>query len=137
MCDAMQAKQLEGKANVPEVVYATDPDAEEGERKVGELVCVRCHNPITSHAARVEVNGRFEHEATNPYGFHFRLGCFATAPGSYPHAERSSFYSWFPGFTWQRCLCGLCNTHLGWLFERGSERFFGLVLDRLRDEPAS
>jgi len=32
---------------------------------------------------------------------------------------------------WQIADCGACGVHLGWSFTGASERFYGLILDRL------
>lgn len=100
----------------------------------GHLVCVRCHHRITTRAARTEVGGGHEHRRSNPAGFHFRIGCFSAAPGCVPRGEISSHFTWFPGYSWQATICGLCEVHNGWAF-RGGDHFYALILDLLRDEP--
>ncbi len=129
--------RADGPASGPVVVDSTKRADSELDKKTGNLVCVRCHHRITSYDRATEVRGRFEHEATNPHGFHFRLGCFVDAAGAVVRGQSSTFYSWFPGYSWRVSDCGLCDTHIGWLFERAGGQFFALVLDRLRDEAES
>jgi len=101
------------------------------------LVCVRCHHPITDQGSRIEVAGSFEHHGANPHGFRFRFGSFSAAPGCVPTGEPSTFYSWFPGYSWQVASCALCSVHVGWLFRSADGHFYGLILDALREEPSS
>ncbi|MBT8495339.1 MAG: hypothetical protein KJO07_19990 [Deltaproteobacteria bacterium] len=98
-----------------------------------KLICVRCHHPITSHNARIEVAGRHEHRRSNPHGYHFRVGCFAEAPGCKLRGQESSHFSWFPGNAWQVTVCGLCEAHNGWRFTGEAGEFYALVLDQLRE----
>ena len=76
------------------------------------------------------------HEFMNPSGIRFAVACFSSAPGCMPVGERSTVWTWFPGFAWQIELCRRCAAHLGWSFhpaggEPGALPFYGLVRDRL------
>lgn len=107
-----------------------DRDAPEGQ---GALVCGFCRALVTSRASAIEMSGSHVHSFVNPHGVEFRIGCFADAPGCLGRGEESSYWTWFPGFTWQIALCGHCSEHLGWLFRSPDARFYGLILDRLAE----
>ena len=96
--------------------------------------CGRCAAAITSQRHRIAVHGSHEHRFVNPAGFLFHIGCFAEAIGCAIVGPSSLEYPWFPGYAWRFALCGQCGRHLGWHFRSdGSEGFFGLILDRMRD----
>ena len=105
------------------------------------LLCVLCGHGVTTASARTARGGRQAHTFTNPHGFVFHIGCFATAPGCRATGEPTTEFTWFPGFAWQIAVCGGCGEHLGWLFRSASaeEAFSGLILDRLveRDGPGA
>ena len=105
------------------------PAQDEGEGRV--LACAVCRQKITTTAARISVGGAHEHSFANPHGFRFHIGCFARVVGCVPVGEPSSYWSWFPAYTWQIEDCGSCAGHLGWLFRTDDHRFHGLILDRL------
>ena len=54
----------------------------------------------------------------------------AEAAGCSEVSDPSSYWSWFPGCSWQVSLCRRCSAHLGWRFS-GAARFYGLIVDRL------
>jgi Yippee zinc-binding/DNA-binding /Mis18, centromere assembly len=108
---------------------ASRPLAEDGGGEV--LACAGCLRPVTTSAARIEVAGAHEHTFANAAGFQFRIGCFARAIGCATVGEPSTYWTWFPGCSWQIEQCSSCGEHLGWLFRSASEAFHGLVLDRL------
>ena len=122
---------LKGQPTTPVGAPRTTPlrAEEEGEGKV--LACAICRQRITTIAARIEVGGAHEHTFVNPHGFRFHIGCFARAVGCVPVGESSSYWTWFPGYTWQIEQCSSCGEHLGWLFRTDDHRFHGLILDRL------
>jgi hypothetical protein len=113
----------------PTVVSRTG--AGEGAGRV--LVCAKCGHRVTNDGERIEVNDRHEHDAMNPHGFAYHFGCFAHAPGVTARGEQSGHWSWFSGYRWQTAYCGGCAHHLGWLFLTNSDRFYGLILDRITD----
>lgn len=86
---------------------------------------------MTTTAARIEVDGAHEHTFANPAGFQFRIGCFSRATGCGTVGEPSTYWSWFPGHSWQVEHCTACGEHLGWLFRADLQGFHGLILDRL------
>jgi hypothetical protein len=76
------------------------------------------------------MSGSHEHTFANAHGIVFRIGCFAEA-SCVAAGESSTFWTWFPGYSWQVDYCRHCGEHLGWLFRAAEHRFHGLVLDRL------
>jgi hypothetical protein len=99
------------------------------------LICAACSHPITTTGARIEMLGMHVHECVNPHGHHFRIGCFAAAPGALPVSNSSAEWSWFPGYRWQVVACASCREHVGWLYTRAEDaRFHGLILDALVEE---
>ena len=112
--------------------HASSPSDSEQEPD-DKLLCIRCHHPITSPKARIEVGGRHQHRRSNPHGYHFRVGCFSEAPGCKTRGQPSSHFSWFPGNSWQVTICGSCEVHNGWRFVGDAGLFFALILDQLRE----
>jgi hypothetical protein len=102
-------------------------DAARGER----LCCKACGHAITHAAAKTNINGQHLHARVNPAGVLFAFGAFRAAPGAFTYGDRTSAYSWFPGYTWQLTVCGRCEGHLGWYFTGDGPEFFGLVLEKL------
>ena len=84
---------------------------------------------MTGEDARTSVEGAHIHTRTNPSGFRFTFGCFATSTCLVSDSRFAEF-SWFPGFEWRFAHCAGCGTHLGWRFE-GKGVFDALVLERL------
>lgn len=100
--------------------------------KEGFLFCAACSHVIGHIQDRIEVDGSFQHTCTNPYGFVHRFGCHSDAPGCAISGDGHSADSWFQGFLWRLAVCGNCDTHMGWLFEKGEKHFYGLILDRIQ-----
>ena len=112
--------------------------ADEEETSAGDplrLLCAACRHPITTRGDRIEVGGRHEHHVVNQHGYAFHLGCFAAAPGAIGAGPATDEWTWFQGFTWQLAHCRGCARHLGWLYRAPSQTFWGLILDRLVEEP--
>jgi len=97
------------------------------------IVCRNCGNRITTPERILTVNGEHMHSFTNPEGYTYDIGCFSAAEGCYVYGEPALEYTWFNGFKWSFSVCSTCLIHLGWHYERGEERFFGLILDLLAD----
>lgn len=100
--------------------------------KEGFLFCAACSHVIGHVEDRIEVNGSFLHTCTNPYGFVHHFGCHREAHGCDISGEHHAADSWFQGYSWRLASCGNCNTHMGWLFEKSGEHFYGLILDRIQ-----
>ncbi len=97
------------------------------------LVCAACGRPVTRTSARIAVDGSHEHERENPHGLRFRFGCFALAFGCVSVGQPTTEFTWFPPHAWLVSLCAGCGEHLGWLFVAADSRFYGLIVDRLRE----
>jgi hypothetical protein len=98
-----------------------------------ELRCAACGHPVTRSAERIAVNGEHRHVCVNPHGIAYDIGCFRSAPGVRAEGSPTTGFTWFEGWAWQVGWCRSCGAHLGWWFSRGSERFAGLVVRRLRE----
>ena len=110
-------------------------DRDEAQRK-DFLRCAACHYPVAHKTDRIAVNEKHQHVFANPHGYIYRIGCFSRAPGCLAIGEESTEFAWFPGYTWQVVLCGHCLTLLGWSFRARESLFFGLILDKLTEEPS-
>ncbi len=110
---------------------AEKPKAEDDEGSDEILACASCRHPITSGAARIQVGNAHAHTFVNPHGLEFRIGCFGLASGLLRIGDPETFWTWFPGHTWQVEVCASCREHLGWEFRSSDHRFHGLILDRL------
>ena len=116
-----------------QVTTRTHEQAEEDHR----IFCANCRNPVTHRDQRIAVSGNHAHTCRNPHGFVFCIGCFREAPGCTAEAAATAEHSWFAGYQWSIVYCGQCDWHLGWQFSASADRFYGLILDRLVDTPAS
>lgn len=132
--DAMNAMAETGGDVVEETIDPKLADiVDDAQRpKDGFVFCSACSHVIGHIQDRIEVQGAHEHTCTNPYGFVHRFGCHRDAPGCAVSGESQAADSWFAGFRWQLASCGRCDTHMGWLFGRGGEHFYGLILDRIQ-----
>jgi len=106
-------------------------EADQAERERGAILCRACGLRITEEAYRIAVLDRHEHTFVNPGGFDYTIGCFALAPGCVEIGSPETYFSWFPGYSWQIVECGACRHHLGWRFRCAGDSFHGLILDRL------
>jgi len=98
------------------------------------ILCRQCAQVITSRHEKMSVNGSHRHTFANPHGIVFEIGCFRTVTGCGYAGSPSDEFSWFPGYRWRIVVCGMCLTHLGWLFmSAGGNTFHGLILDRLAE----
>lgn len=108
-----------------------DPKEQETEDSY-YLLCRHCLQIISTPAERIEVQGSHKHTFANPQGIIYEIGCFKNATGCGYTGIPTDGYTWFRGFRWRVALCGLCLTHLGWLFmSTASSSFNGLILNRL------
>ncbi len=82
--------------------------------------------------SRRELDGRHLHHRTNPGGFEFEFGIFATAPGCSLIGGVVEQDSWFRGHFWEIAVCAGCAEHLGWRFlSRESDSAYGLIVAKL------
>jgi len=117
----------------PEPVRLSESDDQRAEDSGRVLACAFCRRPITRTESRIEVGGAHAHTFANPEGMSFRVGCFAHATGLALIGPRSTYFTWFPGYSWQVALCASCHEQLGWLYRSADASFHGLILDRLRE----
>ena len=111
---------------------AEEPAPEEEEY----ILCRQCRQAITRPADRIVVQGSHQHTFANPHGIVFEIGCFSKVIGCGYAGAASDEFTWFAGYSWRVCFCGMCLTHLGWIFSsKGGNNFHGLILDKLI-EPA-
>ncbi len=127
--------QKEGAA--ADLAIARAPAATDEAGAAPWLRCAACRAAVTRASERVTVGGAHAHERTNAGGWTYRFGCFASAPGCASVGVPSKQDTWFTGWFWHVQECAACHEHLGWLFFRdpGGASFYGLILDRLVEEP--
>ena len=95
------------------------------------IICAACNAIITAPEEGISLSGSHDYWFTNPAGFRFHVGCFARAPGCCGLGESTHENSWFTGYAWVVAVCSKCGLHLGWKFSGRSDRFYGLILNRL------
>ena len=96
------------------------------------ILCRQCHQVVTTNDDRMAMEGSHRHTFANPHGIVFEIGCFKSIIGCGYAGPLSDEFTWFKGYGWRIAVCGMCLTHLGWLFVSGSgNSFHGLILDRL------
>jgi hypothetical protein len=113
-------------------VVSAESHSKEATDTGNHLLCRQCLQVITHASEQIAVAGSHQHTFANPHGIVFEIGCFRTAEGCGYVGPPTDEFSWFNGFMWRVAVCSACLTHLGWLFtSSGSNRFTGLILDRL------
>ncbi|TAL31646.1 MAG: hypothetical protein EPN93_17780 [Spirochaetes bacterium] len=112
-----------------EIEILTLKETRTGKKKT--LICKFCGHEITSRAESLEMGGNHTHSFMNPAGIRFRIGCFTRAKGCVVAGEATDEHTWFPGYSWQFALCGLCAAHMGWFYGSAGHGFFGLILENL------
>jgi hypothetical protein len=96
------------------------------------ILCRQCTQLITSSDERISVDGSHEHTFANPHGVVFDIACFRSVTGCGYAGPPSEEFTWFKGFRWRIAVCGMCLTHLGWLFQSDSGySFHGLIRNRI------
>lgn len=99
--------------------------------------CRRCLQGVTRPSDRIVRNGAHRHAFANPVGIVFDIGCFRSVQGCGYAGSPTSEFTWFSGYRWRVVYCGMCLSHLGWVFDAtGLERFHALILNRLADPDA-
>ena len=100
------------------------------------IVCRQCRQAITRPAERISIQGSHQHTFANPHGIVFEIGCFKDVTGCGYAGAATDEFSWFAGYSWRICFCGMCLTHLGWIFSsQAGDIFHALILDRI-SQPA-
>ncbi len=123
-------KRLDDR-QIEEIIKHSDRDETEEEDQKSFILCKNCNNVITTAESKITMNGSHTHVFKNPRGIVFEIGCFRKAEGCVDTGTPTQEYTWFPGFTWCFSLCSNCLIHLGWLYQSGSEQFYGLILENL------
>ncbi len=100
-------------------------------RRQKRLICKTCSCHITSAEHRTVIDQSHRHTFFNPSGAVFEIGCFRQAYSCNPVGRPSSEFSWFASMVWTPVVCSECLSHLGWVFEGNSRRFYGLILKQL------
>ena len=123
------AKKQGGDA--PEIL-AEDETKEKESDNENYILCRQCHQVITTPADRITVHGAHQHSFANPQGIIYEIGCFRSVQGCGYAGPATDEFTWFKGFSWRVAYCGMCLTHLGWLFiSAGGGSFNGLIVDHL------
>ncbi len=94
--------------------------------------CNACGHLITLAKHQSAQDGKHRHRFMNPFGYVYLIGIFSGASGLLPEGKPSDLFSWFEGYEWQVQLCAQCREHLGWSFDNGAHRFYGLILPKLQ-----
>jgi uncharacterized C2H2 Zn-finger protein len=123
---------------IPKSIDGSPGDQAEDETAKNEsdeeeyIRCRQCRQIITTRSDRIMVQGSHQHTFANPHGVVFHIGCFHSVSGCGYVGPAAEEFTWFRGYRWRIAVCGMCLTHLGWLFiSRGNHIFNGLILDRL------
>ncbi len=116
----------------PQFEDAHDELAERKPERDGWLKCVHCAANIAHQQQRLELGGSHVHRFINPGGYVYRVRLFSDARGLTSVGKPSTEWSWFAGHSWLIQNCRRCQSHLGWLFERQQQRFFGLIANQLQ-----
>ena len=99
--------------------------------------CARCSHPLTTHNARVAVEGSHAHTFVNPSGVVFDIVLYGDVPGVVVVGEHEVHSSWFAGTAWQYANCANCAGHVGWAYlylsAHEPQRFFGLICDSISE----
>lgn len=92
------------------------------------LICVSCHNPVTTVAERFAIDGKSSFHFVNPNGYQFDLCVYRNALGCYPSGTPNRQHSWFEPYSWQYAQCDQCELHLGWYYiDENGDSFWGLI----------
>ncbi|XP_047514451.1 uncharacterized protein LOC125055848 [Pieris napi] len=122
------------------------------------LLCRKCgtdlvdsyylFNKLSPGANKVEKQSMFGKENVtvqtliNPFGINFEIITSEKAKCKNIGPSQGAD-SWFPGYTWQICVCPHCGQHIGWTFTRsesnsniedGMNSFHGLILKNILGE---
>lgn len=112
----------------------TEEKDEQKETSGRRILCRACGYYITSTNQKRSMGGKTTHVCKNPAGYVFTIICFSSAPGCLVTGEPTEEYTWFAGYLWSYALCANCLEHLGWFYDSGKDTFFGLIVNKLREE---
>nr|CRH05255.1 Conserved protein of unknown function. Similar to cereblon isoform 4 (modular protein) in MSR-1 [Candidatus Magnetococcus massalia] len=99
------------------------------------LRCAQCGFSITHTDWRLSIGGKQAHTLFNPQGSVFNLHTYSHAPGVIHLGEPSPEFTWFAGTRWQIVICKKCQSHIGWKFSGKDAPFWGLIDNRLKQDP--
>ena len=124
------------ESHPPKPLIETDVDSAATEQHARDpwVRCAACGNGLTACSSALRILDAHRHRFTNPGGYIFDIRCFREAEGCVAVGEPSSFWSWFPGYSWQIAHCRACAEHLGWQFLREDSGFIGLIIEKIRIE---
>lgn len=125
----------DAQGSAPEKKQAVRARTARGTPEGRRLLCAACRHVIAHTGEEIRVQGSHRHTFANPHGYVFRIGCFRAAAGCRTASAASEEFSWFPGYAWRIQVCGNCYAHLGWEFRSARDGFYGLILERLEEEP--
>lgn len=95
-------------------------------------ICCRACGQVVAKNSGCSQTEDSEKTFRNPAGYSFHVKMFDEAPGCVTLGNAVSEASWFPGYAWRLAMCGECDSHLGWRFEKAQTReFWGLIVTRL------
>ncbi len=120
-------------AKSPDLKFEVESLVKVGLDEEHHIICKNCSNLVTTIECTIAVNGQHKNTFTNPAGVTYQIGCFSQADGSIVYGVPTVEFTWFGGFSWTYAFYSKCLAHLGWFYQSGSESFFGLILDRLRE----
>jgi len=110
----------------------TSTRAMDSKKEMGRYVyiCRDCGCRITGQSYETAVNSKHIHVFSNPHGKVFEIGCFSDA-ACMAIGPATIEFTWFQGFFWNIVICRSCRRHLGWLYSRRENHFYGLILQAL------
>ena len=109
-------------------------------RRPSRLRCRRCGTLVTDRSHCFDALGTGNRAVfANPHGIVFEILAVLRVENVLPAGERTSEFTWFPGYAWTPALCAGCGTNLGWVFDAEAtstapSRFWGLVADYLTED---
>jgi len=113
------------------------PGEKAGESPVDDEPFIRCRHclqNITRPSDRISRDGAHRHTFANPNGIVHEIGCFLSVTGCGYAGSPTFEFTWFAGYSWRIVYCGMCLTHLGWVFQAPvQDSFHGLILKHLAE----
>ena len=97
------------------------------------IICAYCGITLASLKDKSQKDGAFEHVFVNPSGLVYRIGIFSKLQHILTYGIPETFFTWFPGYSWDCIYCAFCFSHLGWLFQSNKdESFYGVILNNIK-----
>ena len=127
MLQEIHALDRDAPAARPDVDDEATESPSDQEEADPAIRCAACGHILTRPRHRRSIDGKSDHVFTNPHGYTFRVLCFAEATGVGAVGTPSTEWPWFPDYEWRVATCRGCMAHVGWAFDKGDERFWGLI----------